>query len=86
MRKKTLFGDLLPHVQNYRQTHPRTADLDIAVVRKFAAGKNAVQIAMEIPCAEATVYRAVKRIDQYLAQMEPTGQWQCVSFQEKKKS
>ena len=83
MQKSELYGSLLPLSQNYCQSHQRTAELDITIVRKFAEGKNAVQIAMEVPCAEATVYRAVSRVNQFLAPKIKLCQPQ--SFQNKKK-
>ena len=85
MQKRALFGNLLPCLENYRQTHPRTADLDIAVIKKFSSGKTAVQIAMEIPCAEATVYRAANRVDQYLALKTKLCQQQSFQNVEKRK-
>lgn len=50
--------------------HVRTAELDFASIQKAAKGKAAVQIAMKISCAEATVYRAIDRVSQYLADEE----------------
>ena len=79
MQKTELYGAVFPFLGDYRQMHQRTADLDIVIVRKFAEGKNAIQIAMEVPCAEATVYRAIKRVDQFL--MQKTKLCQSQSFQ-----
>ena len=68
MKKEELYSHLISVFEKYKQIHPRTADLDIAIVQKFAEGRNAVQVSMEVPCAEATVYRAVKRVHQFLNQ------------------
>ena len=68
VKKRDLFGCMLPHLQYYKRLHPRTADLDLPVIRKYAEGKSAIQISLEVPCAEATVYRAVTRIERFLSQ------------------
>ena len=83
MRKNTLYAQLLPLHMKYQHLHTRTADLDMAVVKKAAKGKTAVQITMEIPCAEATVYRAIHRVAYFLTEEEKLCQPQ--SFQNAKK-
>ena len=59
MEEAELYHCLMSYFQNYIQIHPRTAELDIAILQKFAEGRNTIQVAMEVPRAEATVYRAV---------------------------
>ena len=66
MQKKNIYALLLPYKSMYTALHQRTADIDLLIIRKFAEGKGAVQIAMEVPCAEATVYRAVSRVRRFL--------------------
>ena len=68
MKKETCSGVCSPYLQHYKQRCPRTADLDLAVIRKYAEGKSAIQISMKVPCAEATVYRAVACIERFLSQ------------------
>ena len=85
VRKEALYGRLLSCLEGYRQAHYRTADLDIAIIRKFAEGKNVVQITMEVPCAEATVYRAVKRVHEFLEQKTKFCQEQNFQNAEKEK-
>ena len=54
------------YINGYRTQHPTTAEMDIAIFRAFRKGRSAVQISMEIPCAESTVYRALRRVESYL--------------------
>ena len=79
MEKAELYHYLMSYFQNYIQVHPRTAELDIAILQKFAEGRNTILVAMEVPCAEATVYRAVNRVREFLNQK--TKLWQSQSFQ-----
>ena len=66
MQKKELYFQLQHHLSDYKKLHNRTADLDFMVAQQLARGKTAIQIAMDIPCGEATVYRAVKRMTIFL--------------------
>jgi len=68
MQKKELYFQLQQHISDYKKLHNRTADLDFMIARQFARGKNTVQIAMDIPCGEATVYRAVNCMTSFLSQ------------------
>ena len=52
---------------SYRKLHPATADLDLRIRELSNRGKTAVQIAMEIPCSESTVYRALRRVQDYIS-------------------
>ena len=51
----------------YRSHHPSTAEMDIAVFRAHCAGKTALQISMDVPCSESTVYRALRRVQDFLS-------------------
>lgn len=53
--------------EEYRKRHPGTADLDFRIMELSCCGKTAVQIAMEIPCSESTVYRALRRVQNFLS-------------------
>lgn len=53
-------------INGYRTQHPTTAEMDIAIFRAYRNGRSAVQISMEIPCAESTVYRALRRVEAYI--------------------
>ena len=53
--------------ENYRGRHPGTADLDLRITKLSGSGKTAVQIAMEIPCSESTVYRALRRVQDFIS-------------------
>lgn len=53
--------------ESYRRRHPGTADLDLHISKLSSHGKTAVQIAMEIPCSESTVYRALRRIQDFVS-------------------
>ena len=52
---------------DYRSRHPATADLDLRICKLSDRGKTAVQIAMEIPCSESTVYRALRRVQDFIS-------------------
>lgn len=66
MQAEELFRDLYANREIYKQLHNRTAEMDLKIIELFSKGKNAVQIAMEVPCSEATVYRAKIRAEQFL--------------------
>ena len=57
-------------MDTYRVSHPATAEMDITIFRAHCSGKNAVQISMDIPCAESTVYRAIRRVKEFLQKPE----------------
>lgn len=66
MEKKYMAQILEERMNDYRLIHPTTAEMDLSVVRAISHGKSAVQVSMEIPCSEATVYRAIRRVKDYL--------------------
>lgn len=53
--------------EDYRKLHPGTANLDFQICALVGRGKTAVQIAMEIPCSESTVYRALRRVQDFIS-------------------
>lgn len=65
MQKQTLYTRLLRYRSIYEHLHPKTTEIDIQIMKKFSIGKSMVEIAMEIPCAESTVYRARKRVQHF---------------------
>ena len=65
MDKKQLFQALQEAV--YRKVHPGTADLDLRIMELSGLSKTAVQIAMEIPCSESTVYRGLRRVQDFIS-------------------
>lgn len=65
VEKKHLLQDL--READYRRRHPGTADLDLRISKLSCRGKTAVQIAMEIPCSESTVYRALRRVQDFIS-------------------
>ena len=68
MQKKQLYPLLMRRRQAYETSHRRTAEIDILIIQKFHAGKSAVRISMEVPCSEATVYRALNRVTHFLSE------------------
>lgn len=68
MEKQMMLQALEERIDDYRRSHSPTAEIDIAVFRAFCSGKTAVRIAMDIPCSESTVYRALRRVRKYLSQ------------------
>ena len=68
MEKQELYGQLLPKNNQYQVLHPRTAETDLSIIKLFAYGKSVIQITMEIPCSEATVYRAIHRVKDFPAE------------------
>ena len=53
--------------EEYHKRHPGTAILDLQINKLFSQGKTVVQIAMEIPCSESTVYRALRRVQDFIS-------------------
>lgn len=66
MDKKELLQALEERADDYRRHRPTTAEMDIAIIRAYCSRKNAVQVAMDIPCSESTVYRAIRRVHDFL--------------------
>ena len=66
MDKRTLFARLQMHRSQYQQRHMRTAEMDMRILEQLAKGRSATQIALETPCSEATVYRAIGRATEFL--------------------
>ena len=66
MEKQLMLQALEEKADAYRKHRPSTAEMDIAIFRAFCSGKSAVRIAMDTPCAESTVYRAIRRVKDYL--------------------
>lgn len=50
----------------YMAFHPRSWEMDFDVAAKLEKGWSVTRIAMEIHCYETTVYRAIKRIEEFL--------------------
>jgi len=66
MDKKQILRALEARAEEYRLSHPATAETDLVIARAISQGKSVVQVAMEIPCSESTVYRAIRRMKDYL--------------------
>ena len=66
MTAKDLYTNLLNNLDAYLQLHGRTSDTDLKVMELLAFGKNPIQVSIEVPCAEATVYRSRKRVEVFL--------------------
>lgn len=66
MDRKQMLRALEKQADAYRQFCPSTAEMDIVIFRSFCSGKSAVRIAMDTPCAESAVYRAIRRVKDYL--------------------
>ena len=66
MDKRTLFERLQPNRSQYQKQHLRTAEMDMLILEQLAKGRSATKIAMETPCSEATVYRAIARVKRFL--------------------
>lgn len=72
MNKQQLLQSLEGLDDAYRRHRPATADLDIAITRAYCSGKSALQVSMDTPCSESTVYRAVRRVQAFLQEHATT--------------
>ena len=70
MEKVEMLRTFEEKVDIYRNSHPSTAEMDINIFRAYCSGKNATQISMDIPCAESTVYRSIRRVKEFLKKPE----------------
>ena len=70
MEKDKILRAFEEKTETYRVSHPSTAEMDIVIFRAHCSGKNATQISMDIPCAESTVYRAIRRVKEFLQKPE----------------
>lgn len=52
---------------DYRSHHPATAELDLRIFEMSNHGNTATQIAMVLHCSESTVYRARRRIQEFVS-------------------
>ncbi len=66
MQKQAMLRELERQAAAYRTHHPTTAEMDFTIFKAHCHGKQACMIAMEIPCAESTVYRAIRRVKNFL--------------------
>ena len=71
MDKKQMLRALEARAEEYRLSHPATAEMDLSIARSICEGRSVVQVSMEIPCSESTVYRAIKRMKDFLKVPEP---------------
>lgn len=72
MDQKLMLQMLEQNADAYRVHRPATAEMDLAIFRSYCSGESAVQIAMKVPCAESTVYRALRRVKDFLNVPEQT--------------
>lgn len=66
MDQKMMLQMLGQNADTYRAHRPATAEMDLSIFRAYCSGERAVQIAMKIPCAESTVYRALRRVKDFM--------------------
>ena len=62
----------------YRSRHPATADMDFLIFRAHCAGESALRISLDVPCSESTVYRAIRRVKDFLSSQEEVPIWATV--------
>ena len=72
MDKKELLQSLIERADDYRRHRPATAELDIPIVNAYCSGKTAVHISMDLHCSESTVYRAIRRVQNYFQENNAT--------------
>ena len=70
-KMKDLLEKLLINYSAYSELHARTAQMDLDIIQKRASGISVLQTSMEIPCSEATVYRAINRVRRFLEEELP---------------
>lgn len=70
MEKKKLLQKLEQHMATYRWYRPATADLDIDIFRRYCTGNSACEIATELYCSDSTVYRALRRVQDFLREQD----------------
>ena len=67
MKKQALYAQLLRQHNQYQALHLRTAETDLTITKQLTQGKSVTRVAMDVPCSEATVYRAIQRVRSFLA-------------------
>lgn len=67
MDKGSIPPDLEKHMDAYAAEHPSTAHMDLRIWQMYSKGTSAVRIAMEIPCSESTVYRSLRRVQDFIS-------------------
>ncbi len=70
-RMKSLLEKLQNHYSAYAELHAGTAQMDLDIIQKRASGRSVLQTSMEIPCSEATVYRAINRVRHFFEEEVP---------------
>lgn len=62
---------LLQREEEYLKQHPITGKTDLRIIQAYWGGTPVSVIAMDIPCSETTVYRAIRRVRNYLKTRDP---------------
>lgn len=70
MDKRMLIELLIQKEQEYLEEYPRTGESDLKIVWAYWKGTSVTSIALDTPCAEATVYRAIRRVKDFLSRKD----------------
>lgn len=71
MKNRDKMNLLSQYEEDYLADHPQTGQMDLRIVRAYWSGTPASAIAMDIPCSESTVYRAIRRVKTFLKIGDP---------------
>lgn len=66
MKNRDVMDVLSQREAEYLKKHPNSGQMDLRIVRAYWGGTTVQSIAMDIPCSEATVYRAIRRVREFL--------------------
>lgn len=64
--EKKLLRLLEENRDSYLLAHPKTGEADLHIAKSIWQGRGAVQVSLEIPCSESTVYRGLRRVKDFL--------------------
>ena len=70
MNKEFMLQMLEGQTDAYQKFRPATAEMDIRIFQAYCHGRSAGRISRDIPCSEATVYRAIRRVREFLDRRE----------------
>lgn len=65
-QRRVRMGVLLKKQDHYLAAHPETGERDIEIAKRYAKGESSVIIAMDMFISKDTVYRAIRKVEDYL--------------------
>lgn len=66
MHQEKRYAALCDRVEEYKQKHMQTVDIDLRIAEALAKGLSITRVSIDIPCDVSTVYRSINRVENFL--------------------